>query len=58
MAASEEQLATLGDVERALMQPGQVRIDAKSAQKLDQLQPFVAVFPQECAGQLASFGPT
>jgi hypothetical protein len=28
------------------------------AQKLDQLQPFIAVFPQECMGQLASFGPT
>jgi hypothetical protein len=32
--------------------------DAKLAQKLDQLQPFIAVFPQECMGQLASFGPT
>jgi hypothetical protein len=27
-------------------------------QKLDQLQPFVAVFPQEGMGQLATFGPT
>jgi hypothetical protein len=32
--------------------------DAKLAQKLGQLQPFAAVFPQECTGQLASFGPT
>jgi hypothetical protein len=32
--------------------------DAKLAQKLGQLQPFVAVFPQGCMGQLASFGPT
>jgi hypothetical protein len=41
--------------------------DAKLAQELGQLQPFVAVFPlwstatkvpQECMGQLASFGPT
>jgi hypothetical protein len=24
---------------------------------LDQLQPFLAVFPQECTGQLAYFGP-
>jgi hypothetical protein len=32
--------------------------DAKLAQKLDQLQPFTAVFPQECMGQLAYFGPT
>jgi ABC-type multidrug transport system fused ATPase/permease subunit len=31
--------------------------DAKLAQKLDQLQPFVAVFPQEYMGQLASSGP-
>ena len=28
--------------------------DAKLAQKLGQLQPFVPVFPQECIGQLAS----
>jgi hypothetical protein len=27
------------------------------AQKLGQLQPFVAVFLQECMGQLVSFGP-
>jgi hypothetical protein len=32
--------------------------DAELAQKLDQLQPFVAVIPQECTGQLAFFGPT
>ena len=32
--------------------------DATLAQELGQLQPFLAVFPQECAGQLASFGPT
>jgi hypothetical protein len=32
--------------------------DAKLAHKLGQLQPFIAVFPQECLGQLASFGPT
>jgi arylsulfatase I/J len=32
--------------------------DTKLAQKLDQLQPFLDVFPQECMGQLASFGPT
>jgi hypothetical protein len=32
--------------------------DAKLAQKLGKLQPFVAVFPQACMGQLASFGPT
>ena len=32
--------------------------DAELAQKLGQRQPFVAVFPQECMGQLAPFGPT
>jgi hypothetical protein len=32
--------------------------DAGLAQKLGQLQPFLAVFPRECVGQLASFGPT
>jgi hypothetical protein len=32
--------------------------DAKLAQKLGQLQPFIAVLPLECMGQLASFGPT
>jgi hypothetical protein len=32
--------------------------DAKSAQKLGQLQSFLAVFPQECTGQLAVFGLT
>jgi hypothetical protein len=32
--------------------------DAKLAQKLGQLQPFLAALPQECMGQLASFGPT
>jgi hypothetical protein len=32
--------------------------DAELAQKLGQLQPFLAVSPPECADQLASFGPT
>ena len=31
--------------------------DTKLAQKLAQLQPFMAVFPQEYMGQLAYFGP-
>jgi hypothetical protein len=30
----------------------------KSVQKLDQLQPFMDAFRQECMGQLASFGST
>jgi hypothetical protein len=29
--------------------------DAVPAQKLGQLQPFTAVFPQECMGQLSQF---
>ena len=33
-------------------------VDAKLANKLGRLQPFTAVFPQECVGQLALFGPT
>ena len=32
--------------------------DAELAQKLGQLQSFLAAFPQECMGQLPSFGPT
>ena len=32
--------------------------EAKLAQQLGQLQPFIAAFPQECMGQLACFGPT
>jgi CubicO group peptidase (beta-lactamase class C family) len=32
--------------------------DAMLAQMLGQFQPFIAVFPQERMGQLASFGPT
>jgi hypothetical protein len=32
--------------------------DTKLAQKLGQLQPFMAVFLHECVGQLASSGPT
>ena len=31
---------------------------AELAQKLGQLQPLIAVFPRECMGQLAYFGPT
>ena len=31
--------------------------DAKLAQKLGQLQLFIAVFPRERMGQLPSFGP-
>jgi hypothetical protein len=30
----------------------------KTAQELNQSQLFLAVFPQQCMGQLASFGPT
>ena len=32
--------------------------DATLVQKLGQLQPFIAVLPEECMGQLASSGPT
>jgi hypothetical protein len=32
--------------------------DTMLAQRLGQLQLFMAVYPLECMGQLASFGPT
>ena len=32
--------------------------DATMAQKLGQLQSFMAVFPPECAAQFEPFGPT
>ena len=32
--------------------------DAKLAQKLGQLQPFITAFAQQCTDQLASFGST
>jgi hypothetical protein len=37
--------------------PQQSEEDTKLAQKLGQLQPIIALFPQECMGQLSSFGP-
>jgi hypothetical protein len=37
---------------------GQSEKDTKLAQKLGQLQSFIAVFAQECMGQLAPFEPT
>jgi hypothetical protein len=36
---------------------GESEKDAKLAQKLAQLQPFIALLPHECMGQLASFRP-
>jgi hypothetical protein len=44
--------------EAALRLPPASEKGAKLAQKLGKLQLFIAVFPQECVGQLASFGPT
>ena len=34
------------------------KMPIKLTQKLGQLQPFTAVFPKECTGELPSFGPT
>jgi hypothetical protein len=31
---------------------------AQAIAKVSQLQPFIAVFPQECMGQLTCVGPT
>jgi hypothetical protein len=42
---------------RALARGAASEKDAKLAQKLGQLQPFTALFPRECMGQLASSGP-
>ena len=42
----------------AIFHPVLSEKDARLAQTLGQLQPFVAVFPRECMGQLPSFGPT
>ena len=54
-AAAEARTAQAEDrrrgARRAEPRPLQVR-------KLGQVQPFIAVVPQECMGQLASFGPT
>jgi hypothetical protein len=49
-----QQLRLLGPLRAGL---GAGEKDAKLAQKLGQLQPFLAAFPQECVGQLASSGP-
>jgi hypothetical protein len=38
--------------------PAQVRKTLSWPRSWGQLQPFIAVFPQECVGQLASVGPT
>ena len=44
--------------ERLDLQPAPGEKGAELAQKLGQLQPFIAVLSQECMGRLASFGPT
>ena len=49
---------TLADQARQQVLQHASEKDAKLAQQLGQLQPFLAVLPQECVGQLASFGPT
>jgi hypothetical protein len=42
-----------------MLQKALSKKDAKLAQKfMGQLQAFLAVFPQECMGQLGYFGPT
>ena len=48
----------LADLLHRRRQVVQSEKDAKLDHKLDQLQPFIAASPQECVGQLASFGPT
>jgi hypothetical protein len=41
-----------------LRRAGDCENDAKLARKLGQPPPLIAVFPQECTGQLACSGPT
>jgi hypothetical protein len=46
-------------VDKQLSEARRVRDEvSKVRKKLGQLQHFIAVFPQECMGRLASFGPT
>jgi hypothetical protein len=47
----------MGTIELERGWPAQVRM-APSFSRRGQLQPFIAVFAQECQGQLAYFGPT
>ena len=47
--------ALCGDAAARLMRCACSKNDTKLAQKLGELRPFIAVFPQECMGQLASF---
>jgi hypothetical protein len=54
-ADADEGPAWLGHQDRTECQSEK---DAKLTQNLGQLQPFLAILPQEEMGQLAHFGPT
>ena len=45
-------------IESVLVKRGISALTIRKVRKTGQLQPLTAVFPQECVGQLASFGPT
>jgi 2-polyprenyl-3-methyl-5-hydroxy-6-metoxy-1,4-benzoquinol methylase len=54
-------MVALAEEHRAALAPGIGFLserDAELVRKSGQRQPFIAVLPQECMGQLASFGPT
>ena len=55
VAGDAERAVRVADRLRHLRPPTAGEKAAVSAQKLGQIQPFIAVFPQECMGQLASF---
>jgi hypothetical protein len=55
--AVRELAAVMRRLAPALVEARPSETDAELAQELGQLQPFLAVSPQECVGQLASFGP-
>jgi hypothetical protein len=52
------EMSVLIDRYRAMVRTTASEKYPKLAQKLGQLQPFMAVFLLECMGQLASSGPT
>jgi hypothetical protein len=45
-------------VDMGLTQADTTKVRNNVGSEVGQLQPFIAVSPQECLGQLASFGPT
>ena len=55
---AREALAKARNLQRLGLHSAESEKDVTLAQKLGQLQPFLAVFAPECMGQLLYFGPT